>query len=124
MSELYLVCLIAVLLIGGFFLSYWLRLSLEKQIKEEKELVSFYCNKLGEDSGIANSEIINMKSMIMKLAKDNSDILLGILTIKSMVDELSRHNSDIADVVDRAAKQYQDEISSLFSYCGENRSNE
>lgn len=109
-----------ILLIGSSFIYYRLRLSL----KEEKQLARFYFDSLGEDLRVANSEIINMKSMIEKLAKDNSNILLAIITIKSMVDELARHSSDISDVVDRAAKQYQDEISSLFSYCGENRSNE
>ena len=87
-------------------------------------MVSFHCKYLEEDLRIANSEIINIKSMIEKLAKNNSNILLAIITIKSMVDELARHSSDISDVVDKAAKQYQEEISSLFGYCGENRSNE
>lgn len=126
MNEILLGCLVVVLLSELICLAatFWLRYRFKIQIKEEKQLVHFYFNSLGEDLRVANSEIINMKSMIEKLAKDNSDILLAIITIKSMVDELSRHNSDIADVVDRAAKQYQDEISSLFSYCGENRSNE
>lgn len=84
---------------------------------------------------VDESHIEDLKSFIHKdflyisgkLDKLTRDILITqaeISDIKSMVDELSRHNSDIADVVDRAAKQYQDEISSLFSYCGENRSNE
>ena len=126
MSEVIFGCLVVVLLSELICLAatFWLRYRFKIQIKEEKELVSSHCKQLGEGLRIANLEIINIKSMIEKLAKDNSDILLAIITIKSMVDELSRHNSDIADVVDRAAKQYQDEISSLFSYCGENRSNE
>ena len=126
MSEVIFGCLVVVLLseFACLAATFWLRYSLKKQINEEKELVSFHCKQLGEDLRIANSEIINIKSMIEKLAKDNSNILLAIITIKSMVDELAKHNSDISDVVDKAAKQYQEEISSLFGYCGENRSNE
>lgn len=126
MSEVIFGCLVVVLLSELICLAatFWLRYSLKKQINEEKELVSSHCKQLGEGLRIANLEIINIKSMIEKLAKDNSDILLAIITIKSMVDELARHNSDISDVVDKAAKQYQEEISSLFGYCGENRSNE
>lgn len=126
MNEILLGCLVVVLLSELICLAatFWLRYSLKKQINEEKELVSFHCKHLEEDLRIANLEIINIKSMIEKLAKDNSNILLAIITIKSMVDELAKHNSDISDVVDKAAKQYQEEISSLFGYCGENRSNE
>lgn len=112
MNEILLGCLVVVLLNGLIcvYLSYLLRMMFKKQINYHKNQINDY-EEIGK----------------MRIDRIRNDILITqaeISDIKSMVDELSRHNSDIADVVDRAAKQYQDEISSLFSYCGENRSNE
>ena len=113
MSEFYLGCLIVVLLFGliDFSIAYYMRLGIKKQIKEEIRKLS------KEEKEMHNMHLNSLISQLLFVESEISDT-------KSMVDELAKHNSDISDVVDRAAKQYQEEISSLFGYCGENRSNE
>lgn len=113
MSEFYLGCLIVVLLFLwiNFSIAYYLRLNLKKQIKEEIRKLS------KEEKEMHN---MHLNSLVNQLLFVKSEIS----NIKSMVIELKNRDSDISDVVDKAAKQYQDEISSLFGYCGENGSNE
>lgn len=113
MSEFYLGCLIVVLLFLwiNFSIAYYLRLNLKKQIKEEIRKLS------KEEKEMHN---MHLNSLINQLLFVKSEIS----NIKSMVIELKNRDSDISNVVDKAAKQYQEEISSLFGYCGENRSNE
>lgn len=113
MSEILFGCLVVVLLFGliDFSIAYYLRLSIKKQIKEERR-------KLSKEE--KEMHIMHLNSLINQLLFVKSEIS----NIKSMVIELKNRDSDISDVVDKAAKQYQEEISSLFSYCGENRSNE
>lgn len=76
-------------------------------VKNEKKLMGlikdFYV-ELDSLSKVLITESNNQKDLIKKIGED-------VLYIKG-------NSEEITDVVDKAAKQYQDEISSLFSYCG------
>lgn len=53
------------------------------------------------------------------ICEKQKDICEEVALIRQQVDVLNSNQHDITDIVDKAAKQYQEEISSLFSYCGE-----
>lgn len=76
-------------------------------IKNEKKLMGmikdFYV-ELNSLSKVILTESETQKDLIKKIGED-------VLYIKG-------HSEEVNEAVDKAAKQYQEEISSLFSYCG------
>lgn len=53
------------------------------------------------------------------LRERQNDIIEKISKIDERIEMIGNDQHGIADVVDRAARQYQEEISSLFTYSGE-----
>lgn len=76
-------------------------------IKNAKKLMGmikdFYV-ELNSLSKVILTESETQKDLIKKIGED-------VLYIKG-------HSEEVNEAVDKAAKQYQEEISSLFSYCG------
>lgn len=76
-------------------------------IKNAKKLMGmikdFYV-ELNSLSKVIMTESEAQKDLIKKIGED-------VLYIKG-------HSEEVNEAVDKAAKQYQEEISSLFSYCG------
>ena len=76
-------------------------------IKNAKKLMGmikdFYV-ELNSLSMVILTESETQKDLIKKIGED-------VLYIKG-------HSEEVNEAVDKAAKQYQEEISSLFSYCG------
>lgn len=100
MFQNFLVVLTMVL-VAELVINVYLSVKNEKKLME---LIKDFYVELDSLSKVLITESNNQKDLIKKIGED-------VLYIKG-------NSEEITDVVDKAAKQYQDEISSLFSYCG------
>ena len=81
---------------------------------------SDFPKELKETLGCTVRERLN--TIIRKLntlRERQNDIIEKISKIDERIEMIGNDQHGIADVVDRAARQYQEEISSLFTYSGE-----
>lgn len=75
-----------------------------KNAKKLMEMIKDFYVELNSLSKVILTESESQKDLIKKIGED-------VLYIKG-------HSEEVNEAVDKAAKQYQEEISSLFSYCG------
>lgn len=75
-----------------------------KNAKKFMEMIKDFYVELNSLSKVILTESETQKDLIKKIGED-------VLYIKG-------HSEEVNEAVDKAAKQYQEEISSLFSYCG------
>lgn len=75
-----------------------------KNAKKFMGMIKDFYVELNSLSKVILTESETQKDLIKKIGED-------VLYIKG-------HSEEVNEAVDKAAKQYQEEISSLFSYCG------
>lgn len=66
-----------------------------------------------------NQKLIELDRLACKIIQAVESDKIAVSLMAEDIQALKENREEINDIVDKAARQYQEEISSLFSYCGE-----